>query len=536
MDFDPMHYHYPSRRSVMYAGKGMVATSTPYASQAGLEVLKNGGNAIDAAVAAAACLTVVEPTSNGIGGDAFALVWSKDKLYGLNASGPAPGAISSESLRRKGYREMPRYGFEAVTVPGAPSAWNALSKKFGRLSLRDVLAPAIQYADEGYPLNVTVAESWETAYNKYSADLKEEQYKYWFDTFVPNGVLPRAGQFFRSGEMSETLRSIADTGAESFYRGGLAEKIIDFSRKYGGYFTEDDFKEYYPEWVEPISINYRGYTIHEIPPNGHGITALLALNILNGFEFDGSRENLDTYHKHIESIKLSFADAKKYVADARAMKVKAADLLSESYATERRKLIDKEAISPAAGNPYSGGTVYLAASDGEGNMVSYIQSNYMGFGSGLVVPGTGIALHNRGNNFSLEEGHANCIEGGKKPYHTIIPGFMTKEKKAVGPFGVMGGFMQPQGHLQVVANTIDFHLNPQDALNAPRWQWIGGRSVEVEKDVPAHIVQGLADKGHDVKLCNNSRSMGRGQIIWKQDNGALCGGTEPRADGCIAVW
>ncbi|NPV43313.1 MAG: gamma-glutamyltransferase [Firmicutes bacterium] len=535
MEFDALQYNYPSRRNVVFAKRGMVATSQTLAAQAGLEILQKGGNAIDAAIATAACLTVVEPTSNGIGGDAFALVWVKNKLFGLNASGPAPMEISAEELRKKGLREMPKYGFIPVTVPGIPAAWAALSKRFGRLPFKQVLEPAIRYAREGYPVSVNVAKLWKRAYETYKK-LDGEEFKHWFETFCPNGRPVRAGEIWKSEAHAETLTSIAETNAESFYRGELAEKIDAFSRKYGGYIKgKEDLASFEPEWVEPISINYRGYDIWEIPPNGQGITALIALNILNRMEFD-AKETVDTYHKQIEAIKLAFADAQKYIADPRYMKVSVEELLSPKYAEKRRKLIGEEALIPVAGEPTKSGTVYLAAADSEGNMISYIQSNYMGFGSGLVVPGTGIALHNRGNNFSLEEGHVNCIAPGKKPYHTIIPGFLTKGGKAIGPFGVMGGFMQPQGHVQVIVNTINFHLNPQDALDAPRWQWIKGKTVHVEPGFPNNIAQALARKGHDIVYETESINFGRGQIIWRTEDDVLVGGTEPRTDGQIAAW
>ncbi len=532
---DPLTHPYPSRRNVVYARNGMVCTSQPLAAQAGLEVLRKGGNAVDAAIATAAALTVLEPTSNGIGGDAFALIWTGGKLHGLNASGPAPRAISVQELQRKGITEIPKYGFIPVTVPGAPSAWAAASERFGRLPLTEVLAPAIRYAEEGYPLTPTLGRYWQAAFNNYSKNLSGEEFRGWFETFAPEGRAPQIGEMWRSPGHAETLRLIAETKAEAFYRGELAERIDAFSRQHGGYLRKEDLEAFQPEWVEPIKVNYRGYDVWEIPPNGHGIVALMALNILKGFEFT-ERDTVQTYHKQIEALKLAFADGKRYIADPRHMSVSVADLLSEAYAEERRKLIGKTALEPAPGKPPQGGTVYLATADGEGNMVSFIQSNYMGFGSGLVVPGTGIALHNRGHNFTLEEGHDNRLEPGKRPYHTIIPGFLTKGDQPVGPFGVMGGFMQPQGHLQVVMNTVDFGLNPQAALDAPRWQWREGKSVEFEHATPPHIVESLGRMGHAVRWAVGSGGFGRGQIIWRLPSGVLAGGTEPRTDGQVAAW
>lgn len=535
MQFDPLSYPYPSRRAPVYARNGMVATSQPLAAQAGLAILRKGGNAIDAAIATAAALTVLEPTSNGIGSDAFALVWTQGKLHGLNASGPAPQRISIEALQKAGIRSIPRYGFVPVTVPGAPSAWAELSNRFGRLPLTEVLRPAITYAEEGYPLSPTLGYNWQRAFAQYQQDLHGEEFRHWFETFAPQDRAPAIGEIWRSPDHARTLRRIAETKAEAFYRGELAEQIDRFSRQHGGYIRRDDLEAYHPEWVEPIRVNYRGYDVWEIPPNGHGLVALLALNILKGFSF-GERDTVETYHKQIEALKLAFADGKKYIADPRSMSVSVADLLSDAYADERRRLIGKMALEPVPGQPPRGGTVYLNSADGEGNMVSYIQSNYMGFGSGLVVPGTGIALHNRGHNFTLDPTHDNRLEPGKKPYHTIIPGFLTQGDRPIGPFGVMGAFMQPQGHLQVVMNSIDFHLHPQAALDAPRWQWLQGKTVELEQTTPAHIAESLARRGHDIRWALGAGGFGRGEIIWRQANGVLVGGTEPRTDGQIAAW
>jgi gamma-glutamyltranspeptidase / glutathione hydrolase len=535
LKYDPIHYPYPSRRTVIYAQNGMVATSQPLAAQAGLDILKKGGNAIDAAIATAATLTVVEPTSNGIGGDAFALIWTKGKLYGLNASGPAPRNLSVEALKKAGIEKIPQYGFVPVTVPGAPAAWSELSVKFGKLPFTEVLRPAIEYAENGYPITPVLGTNWVRYFKKYSKKLKGSEFQSWFDTFAPEGRAPEIGEIWRSPDHAKTLQSIAETKAESFYRGELAEKMDQFSRQYGGYLRLEDLATFQPEWVNPLHINYRGYDVWEIPPNGHGLVALMALNILKGFEFS-ERDTVDTYHKQIEAMKLAYADGKKYIADPSKMSVRVEDLLSDAYAEERRRQIGKAALQPEPGQPPQGGTVYLCTADREGNMVSFIQSNYMGFGSGLVVPGTGIALHNRGHNFTLDPDHDNCLEPGKKPYHTIIPGFLTKNGKPVGPFGVMGGFMQPQGHVQVVMNTVDFHHNPQVALDAPRWQWIEGKTVELEHTTPAHIAEALAHLGHDVKWAMGSGSFGRGQIIWRTETGVLVGGTEPRTDGQIAAW
>ena len=536
MKHDYLHYPYPSQRMVTFARNGMAATSQPLAAQAGLRILEKGGNAIDAAIAVAAALTVVEPTSNGIGSDAFALVWTQGQLHGLNSSGPAPKRISIDELAKHGITEMPKFGWLPVTVPGAPGAWAELSRKFGRLPLTEVLQPAIEYAENGYPISPVLGKNWQGAYARYKTTLQGEEFKHWFETFAPNGKAPQIGEMWRSPDHARTLQSIAETQGESFYRGELAEKIDRFSKQYGGYLSVQDLAAFHPEWVEPITVNYRGFNVWEIPPNGQGLVALMALNILKGFNFT-EKDTLDTYHKQIEAIKLAFADGQRYITERSKMTVRVEELLSDAFAAERRKLIGETALLPEPGVPPKGGTVYLATADSEGNMVSYIQSNYMGFGSGLVVPGTGIALQNRGHNFSLNPLHDNRLEPGKRTYHTIIPGFLTKGNEAVGPFGVMGGFMQPQGHVQVVMNMVDFQLNPQAALDAPRWQWMEGKKVEVEPHFPLHLAQALERRGHHIVPSLDYGGFGRGQIIRRNpENGVLIGGTEMRTDGAIAAW
>ncbi|MBU9711709.1 gamma-glutamyltransferase family protein [Evansella tamaricis] len=536
ISFDSSYYPYPSQRMVTYGKNGMVATSQPLAAQAGLDILKKGGNAIDAAIATAACLTVVEPTSNGIGGDAFAIVWTKGELHGLNSSGPAPASISIEKLKERGIDEIPKFGFIPVTVPGAPGAWAELSERFGKLPLTEVLKPAITYARAGYPLSPTLAYFWERGVTAYSNVLKGEEFQSWFDTFAPGGKAPKAGDIWRSEGHATTLEAIAETNAKSFYSGELAEKIDAFSKKYNGFLTKEDLAAFKPEWVKPINVHYKGYDVWEIPPNGQGLVALMALNMLKDDEFK-SRDDAETFHKQIEAMKLAFADGEKYITDETHMGTAVTDLLSDAYGKERRSLIGDTALQPTPGEPPKGGTVYLAAADGDGNMISYIQSNYMGFGSGLVVPGTGISLQNRGHNFSMNPEHENSLQPGKRTYHTIIPGFLTKGSTPIGPFGVMGGFMQPQGHMQVVMNTIDFGLNPQAALDAPRWQWMKDKQVLLEQSVPNHIASALSAKGHGIQVTHQSGSFGRGQIIWRDPvSGVLAGGTESRTDGSIAVY
>ena len=540
-NFDALKYAYPSHRNLVYARRAMACTSVPLGAELGVDVMRRGGNAVDAAVAMAAAMPLLEPTSNGVGSDCFALVWIErdKKLYGLNASGVAPMALSLDVFREKGLSAVPRDGWLPTMVPGAPAGWAELNRRFGTRPLDELFEPAISYAREGCPVPAEVGSHWDAGARrvKRAAEADAAPYQGWLKAFTkPHGTAYHAGDIFRWEDFADTLEELAATGCESLYRGALMEKFVAFSRETGGYFCEDDLRNYRPEWVEPITTDYKGYTVCEMPPNGHGITALMALNILKGLPLPESRESADAYHKQLEAIKLAFEDAKAYVADPRCMKTKVADLLSEDYAARRRALIGERAILPTAGDPSSGGTVYLCAADPFGNMVSFIQSNYMGFGSGIVIPGTGISLQNRGANFSLDPKSDNCVAGGKKSYHTIIPGFLMKDGEAVGPFGVMGGFMQPQGHVQVIVNTVDYHMNPQECLDAPRMQWIGGRHVQLEREVPAHIAAELARRGHEVEILNTNSAMGRGQIIWRTENGLLAGGTEPRCDGAAAAW
>ena len=540
-EFDPRSYAYPSRRNVVYARKAMACTSIPQGAQIGLDVMKAGGNAVDAAVAMAAAMPLLEPTSNGLGSDCFALVWveAEKKLYGLNASGVAPAALSAALVRELGHQTMPQAGWIPTMVPGAPAGWAELNRRFGTKPLPQLFAPAISAAREGVPVQVNLEPMWEEDARRIAAAMERDPspHAYWWERFMkPDGTPYRAGDVFRWEEYAQTLEELAATGCESYYRGPLMEQIVAFSRATGGYFCEDDFRNYKPEWVEPISTDYTGYTVCEIPPNGHGITVLMALNLLKGLKLSDQKDCADTYHKILESIKLAFADTRTYVADPRYMRTRVEDLLSEEYAARRRALISEQALTPEAGDPSCGGTIYLCTADPQGNMVSFIQSNYTTFGAGVAIPGTGISLQNRGANFSLDEGSDNCLAGGKRSYHTIIPGFLMRDGEAVGPFGVMGAFMQPQGHVLVVVNTVDYHMNPQEALDAPRIQWTGGKHIQLEREVPAHIAQDLARRGHEVEIVNSNLHMGRGQIIWKTENGLYIGGTEPRCDGTVAAW
>jgi len=527
---------YASSRQMSIAKNGMVATSQPLAAQAGLDILKRGGNAVDAAIATAACLTVVEPTSNGIGSDAFAIVWMDGTMHGLNSSGKSPESISIEKITGLGHKEMPKHGLIPITVPGTPGAWAALNKKFGKLSLTDCLKPAVDYARSGFPLSPVVAKSWARATQAYKRLYTTEEFTPWFDTFAPTKQRIHAGTMMTLKHHADTLEAIGKTNAEDFYSGGLAKQITDFIGQHGGFLTMNDLAAFNPSWVQPVSVNYRGYDVWEIPPNGQGIVALIALNILKGFEF-ASRDDLNTLHYQFEAMKLAFIAGKEAITDPEHMSIPIDALLSDHYADYLRKKITDQADAAVPYLPPTSGTVYLCTADGDGNMVSYIQSNYMGFGSGIVIPGTGIAMQNRGADFSLDPNHANALKGNKKTYHTIIPGFLSKNNMPIGPFGVMGGYMQPQGHLQMMMNSIDFNLNPQSSLDAPRWQWLSEKRFEVETDFPKHLAQGLIDKGHKVISQLESGSFGRGQMIWRsQETGVLFGGTEKRCDGHIAHY
>jgi gamma-glutamyltranspeptidase/glutathione hydrolase len=525
---------YRSARSPLIAHRGVAATSHPLAVQAGMEMLRRGGNAVDAAIATAITLTVVEPTSNGIGSDAFALVWDGTKLYGLNGSGRAPRKLTLASIKALGHETMPARGWLPVTVPGAPAAWRDLHKRFGRLNFEELFEPAIVYAERGHPVAPIVAQYWEYAAQSF-AELKGPEFIGWYQTFAPSGRAPRAGEIVALPDHARTLRALAQSYCEEFYRGKIAQQIVRFSQETGGFLCEQDLKEHSSTWVEPIHTSYRGYEVWEIPPNTQGIVALIGLNILEGFELtQHPRDSGESFHLQIEALKLAFADGLRYIADPDFAPVPTEGLLSKAYAAQRRKLITDRALEPTPGEPPSGGTVYLCTADGDGMMVSFIQSNYMGFGSGIVIPKTGIALQNRGACFSLDPKHPNSLEPGKRPYHTIIPGFLTKERKAVGPFGVMGGFMQPQGHIQMIVNTVDYRMDPQMSLDAPRWQWLKSKEIEIEADADPKIIEGLRARGHNVTVREPGGRFGRGQIIWRLESGAYIAGSDKRADGYAA--
>jgi gamma-glutamyltranspeptidase/glutathione hydrolase len=523
---EPMNWTFPyaSRRMPVLA-RNVVATSQPLAAQAGLRMLLKGGNAVDAAIATAVTLTVVEPTMNGIGSDAFALVWDGKHLNGLNASGRAPRAWTPE--RFAGRSSMPTDGWDAVTVPGVVSAWAELSKRFGKLPFADLFEPAIAYASRGFAVSPVVALQWQA-----QAPRLRNQPGF-AAAFLPGGRPPLAGELFRFEAQARTLVEIAQSGGESFYRGSLAAKIAAFSESCGGALNEEDLAAHRADWVEPISQPYRDCSVHEIPPNGQGLAALMALGMLGHFDMAGlDPDSADTYHLQVEAMKLAFADVYRYVSDPATMEIGASRLLDRDYLQARAKLIDRSQAREARhGVPASTGTVYLTAADADGMMVSYIQSNYMGFGSGVVVPDTGISLQNRGFGFSLQPGHPNLVGGGKRPFHTIIPAFLFRAGRPVMSFGVMGADMQPQGHLQVAARVVDHGQNPQAVADAPRWKILKDGRLLLEHAVPEAVGAELARRGHKVARAEpGSMEFGAAQLIHRMDDGYLAA-SEPRRDG-----
>lgn len=526
--FDP-RLPYPSLRHPVLAD-AIVATSQPLAARAGLRMIEAGGNAVDAAIAAAMTLPIVEPTSNGLGSDAFAIVWDGSRLQGLNASGRAPRALTAERFAQ--LETMPERGWDAVTVPGAVSAWIALWRRYGSLPLETLAAPAIHYAEHGFRVGPMTAVGWSRA-----ADLLAEQPGF-AEAFLPAGRAPVAGERFRLPAAADTLRRIVETEGEAFYRGDVAERIAGFARETGGLITEQDLAEHQPDWVSTISHPFGGAEVHEIPPNGQGVAALMALGMLHHTPLaDLDPDGADALHLEIEAMKLAFADLYRHVADPASMQLRPEDLLDESYLAERARSIDpRRSLAPQPGVPGAGGTVYLCAADEAGRMVSYIQSNYMGFGSGVVVPGTGISLQNRGAGFVLEPDHPNRAAGGKRPFHTIIPGFITRSGEPLAAFGVMGGAMQAQGHLQVMVRTLLHEQNPQAAIDAPRWQVLpDGTTVAVERGYDATVYHDLEERGHvvlrDPRLASGQRFFGGAQAVWRLRGGGLLGASDPRREG-----
>lgn len=520
-------FPYASQRMPAMANN-MVAASQPLAVQAGLQALRQGGNAIDAALATAITLTVVEPTMNGIGSDAFCILWDGNQLHGLNASGRSSAAMSYDDYKH--LKEMPLRGWDTVTVPGAVSAWVELSAKFGKLPFEKLFESAIHYARSGFIVSPITARLWAMAPEEFAAF--ED-----FSAFLPGGKAPKTGELFKLPDQALSLEKIAESKGEAFYRGDLAEKIVAAAKKGGGKMSMEDLTNHRCDWVDLISQSYHGYELHEIPPNGQGLAALLMLGILEHTQFsDYAMDSTDAIHCQIEAMKLAFADTFRYVSDPVHMDMDVAQLLEPEYLRERAKLIDmKKSGDPVFGVPPKGGTVYLTTADELGMMVSFIQSNFHGFGSGIVIPQTGISLQNRGMAFSLEAGHPNQLAGGKRPFHTIIPAFLTANGEPVMSFGVMGAHMQAQGQAQMVIRVCDYGMNPQAASDAPRWQVTEDKQILLESGLDPAVRTELKSRGHDVLDFDHEQifDMGGAQLIQKTAAGYI-GGTDCRKDGQAA--
>ncbi len=528
---------YPSTRLPLFA-RNIVSTSHPLAAQAGLRMVLQGGNAVDAAIAAAAALTITEPVSNGLGSDAFCLLWDGQQLHGLNASGTAPTAWTPGYFHRKHGSDAltpPKRGIDSVTVPGAVAGWAALSERFGKLPFADLMQPAIELAERGYAVPVVVRQKWAAA----TPELQSQPG--FAEHFLPWGRAPQVGELFKFPAAARGLRAIAESKGEAFYRGPIAQALARFAAQHGGALTEADLAAFHPEWVAPIGQDYRGHTLHEIPPNGQGIAALIALGILSNFDLAAMPvDSVAAQHLQIEAMKLAFADVYRYVAEPAAMAVSTEQMLDPAYLRERAKLIDRQRAQDfGAGNPSKGGTVYLSAADESGMMVSFIQSNYMGFGSGTVEPLFGISLQNRGHGFNLQaspgRNTANLVAPGKRPFHTIVPAFLTKDGQPVMSYGVMGANMQPQGHVQTLVRLLDHGQSVQAACDAPRWRFDAGLHINVESAMDPATVQGLKDLGHQTRLIDDPyQDFGAGQFIWRLGDPASEGyvaASDPRRDG-----
>ena len=531
---------FDSRRSTVHATNGMVATSQPLAAMAGLRVLMDGGNAVDAAVAAAATLNVVEPMSTGVGGDLFALVWkaSDKQVVALNGSGRTPMAASIEDLRAKGHHRMPPVGPLSISVPGTVHGWETLLSSEGTMALSDVLKPAIRYAEDGFPVSDIIAFQWRRQEGKLAALASGQE-------LLKDGRGPREGELMKMPTLAGTLRTISEGGSAAFYKGPIATAMADFVQEQGGWLAEADLASHHSDWDEPIKTDYRGVTCWECPPNGQGIIALEALNIAEGFDIAGmGPQSADRYHHLAEATRLGFADAFEYLADPRSVEVPTAAWASKEYAAKRRALIksDRAMVTAPYGKMVPGSdTVYISVIDGAGHACSLINSVFANFGSGLVIPGTGIVMHNRAALFQMNPEHPNALAGGKRPFHTIIPAMATRDDELWLSYGVMGGFMQPQGHLQVISNMVDFGMDSQGALDALRFQVVGDE-LWMEGDVANSVVDDLHRRGHRVNVMHGPQrggagGMGGGQIISRDpESGVLSGGSEPRKDGAAVGW
>jgi gamma-glutamyltranspeptidase/glutathione hydrolase len=540
-------------RSEVIAEHGMVATSQPLATQIGIDILKQGGNAIDAAIAANAALGLMEPTGNGIGGDLFAIIWSAEdqQLYGLNASGRSPLGMSYDDLmselEERGVNSIPAYGVLPISVPGAVDGWFEMHDRFGNLGMSEILQPTIDYAEEGFPVSELIAYYWDIGvelHNDHPGGFREEM--------TINGRAPEKGEIMQRPTLANTLRLLSEQGRDAFYKGEIAEKTDQFMRENGGYLRKQDFEEHTSTWVDPVSVNYRGYDVYELPPNGQGIAALQMLNILEGYDLSSMEPNsAEVLHLMTEAKKLAFEDRAKFYADPAMEEIPLSWLLSDEYAEERRMLIDENSANTVqAGNaPEDGDTIYLTTADSEGNVVSLIQSNYRGMGSGIVVPGTGFVFQDRGEMFSLDPDHANVYEPGKRPFHTIIPAFVMKDGKPFLSFGVMGGGMQPQGHVQIITNIIDFGMNVQEAGDNPRWRHTGstqptdgtedyledGGTLNLESGITYDVIRELIHKGHQVSFDVGGYG-GYQAIMIDPETGVFYGASESRKDGQAAGY
>ncbi|AKE51817.1 gamma-glutamyltransferase [Kangiella geojedonensis] len=541
-------------RSEVIAPQAMAATSQPLATQIALDIMKSGGNAIDAAIGANAALGLMEPTGSGIGGDLYAILWHEktQRLYGFNASGRSPKGLTydklQEELTKLGREDLPPYGMLPISVPGAVDGWFELHSKFGEMPMDKILQPAIDYAENGFPVSELIAYYWDLSVPRLSP--QPGSFK---DTFTIDGKAPREGQMFKNPELANTYRLLAKNGRYAFYQGEIAKKIDEFMKANGGYLRYEDLAEHDSNWVEPLGVEYKGYTLWELPPNGQGIAALQMLQILKNFDLaEMGYNSTESLHTMVEAKKLAFEDRAKFYADMDFSKQPIEALISEEYGKERAKLIKKRAARTVqAGNPNltEGDTIYLTTADKDGNMVSLIQSNYRGMGSGVVVPGLGFVFQDRGQLFSMDKEHANAYEPGKRPFHTIIPAFVTKNGKPFMSYGVMGGAMQPQGHVQILVNMIDYGMNLQEAGDATRWQHMGsteptesqakyltdGGYVEIESGVSAQVIRELQQKGHDVRSGNGGFG-GYQAIMRDHDEGVYRGASESRKDGQAAGY
>ncbi len=526
----------PAGRSVVRATQAMVATSQPLASQVGLDILKRGGNAVDAAIAVAAMLNVTEPNMTGIGGDAFMMIYSPKtkKLEALNASGRCPRALTPAHFTSRKIDQMPLSGMETITVPGAFDGWITLFERYGTMKLADLLAPAIGYAESGFPVMEKIAADWAPEVAKLKLDAAAAS------TYLIDGGAPQPGTIFTQKNLARTFRTLVKGGREAYYRGPIARAIVDYCQKHGGFLSMDDFAAQKSEWVEPISTTYRGYTLYELPPNNQGLTALLILNILEGFDIKAMRTDpVRYYHTLVEATKIAFADRNRFIADPAFAKIPVKELLAKDYAAKRRALIDpaKAIDAPAYGDVRPGSdTTYFTVVDKDRLAVSFINSLFNSFGSGIVAGDTGIMLHNRGSGFSLDPNHPNRLEPGKRPFHTLIPAMVLRDGKLLMTYGVMGGDIQAQGHAQVLVNLVDRGMNLQQAIEAPRVRYISGRGVMLEDTFPADVISGLVQRGHERILppagIKHRALMGGGQAIMIDPvTGALSGGSDPRKDG-----